>query len=72
MDPLAGVGDAVLVLLPMTIFGVMAGNMALEGSALGILLGVAYWDCKYVFAAIGSCLWDISKEISLLLHYLNN
>ena len=43
MGPLAGVGDAVLVLLPMTIFGVRAGNMALEGSALGILLGVAYW-----------------------------
>ena len=48
MGPLAGVGDAVLVLLPMTIFGVMAGNMALEGGAFGIVLGVGYWCVSVV------------------------
>lgn len=42
MGPLAGIGDAVLFIIPMTIFGALAGYMAQEGSALGILFGVVY------------------------------
>ncbi len=36
MGPLAGLGDSVFVVIPWTIFGAIAANMALEGSAVGI------------------------------------
>lgn len=42
MGPLAGVGDAILFIIPMTIFGAMAGYMGLEGSPLGLMFGLAY------------------------------
>lgn len=42
MGPLAGIGDAVLFVIPMTIFGALAGYMAKDGSPLGILFGLAY------------------------------
>lgn len=42
MGPLAGVGDAVLFIIPMTIFGALAGYMAQDGSGLGILFGLSY------------------------------
>lgn len=42
MGPLAGIGDAILFIIPMTIFGALAGYMAQDGSAIGILFGLAY------------------------------
>lgn len=42
MGPLAGIGDAVLFVIPMTIFGALAGYMAKDGSPIGILFGLAY------------------------------
>lgn len=36
MGPLAGLGDSVFVVIPWTIFGAIAANMALEGSFVGI------------------------------------
>lgn len=42
MGPLAGIGDAILFIIPMTIFGALAGYMAQDGSSLGILFGVIY------------------------------
>lgn len=49
MGPLAGIGDAILFIIPMTIFGALAGYMAQEGSALGILFGLAYcFVCLFV------------------------
>ncbi|WEV50886.1 PTS system mannose/fructose/sorbose family transporter subunit IID [Lactobacillus sp. ESL0731] len=38
MGPLAGLGDSVFVVIPWTIFGAIAANMALSGSPLGIFL----------------------------------
>ena len=42
MGPLAGVGDALFSSIPMTLFGAIAAYMALEGSILGVLLGVLF------------------------------
>lgn len=42
MGPLAGVGDAILFIIPFTILGAIAGYMAQDGSAIGILFGLAY------------------------------
>uniref|UniRef100_UPI00403F4F67 PTS system mannose/fructose/sorbose family transporter subunit IID n=1 Tax=Candidatus Enterococcus willemsii TaxID=1857215 RepID=UPI00403F4F67 len=36
MGPLAGLGDSIFVVIPWTIFGAIAANMALDGSAVGI------------------------------------
>lgn len=36
MGPLAGLGDSVFVVIPWTIFGAIAANMALEGSFIGV------------------------------------
>jgi len=36
MGPLAGLGDSVFVVIPWTIFGAIAANMALDGSVIGI------------------------------------
>ena len=38
MGPLAGLGDSVFVVIPWTIFGAIAANMALSGSPVGIFL----------------------------------
>ena len=38
MGPLAGLGDSVFVVIPWTIFGAIAANMALNGSPVGIFL----------------------------------
>ncbi|WP_148788972.1 PTS system mannose/fructose/sorbose family transporter subunit IID, partial [Enterococcus faecium] len=40
MGPLAGIGDSVFVVIPWTIFGAIAANMALEGSFVGIILWI--------------------------------
>jgi len=36
MGPLAGLGDSVFVVIPWTIFGAIAANMALDGSVIGV------------------------------------
>lgn len=36
MGPLAGLGDSAFVVIPWTIFGAIAANMALDGSVIGI------------------------------------
>lgn len=41
MGPLAGIGDSVFVVIPWTIFGAIAANMALQGSSVGIFLWLA-------------------------------
>ena len=41
MGPLAGLGDSMFVVIPWTIFGAIAANMALQGSAIGIVLWLA-------------------------------
>jgi len=38
MGPLAGLGDSVFVVIPWTIFGAIAANMALDGSVVGIAI----------------------------------
>lgn len=43
MGPLSGIGDVFIWILPMTIFGSIAGYMAMEGSPVGILLWAALW-----------------------------
>ena len=49
MGPLSGVGDSVFVVIPWTIFGAIAANMALQGSFLGILLWILVtWALKAV------------------------
>lgn len=40
MGPLAGLGDSLFVVIPWTIFGAIAANMALQGSAIGIILWI--------------------------------
>lgn len=40
MGPLAGLGDSLFVVIPWTIFGAIAANMALQGSAIGIFLWI--------------------------------
>ena len=42
MGPLAGVGDSIFFVIPITIFGAIAAYMALQGSPLGMLLGLAF------------------------------
>lgn len=41
MGPLAGIGDSVFVVIPWTIFGAIAANMALDGSAVGCFIWLA-------------------------------
>ncbi|MCT1905236.1 PTS system mannose/fructose/sorbose family transporter subunit IID [Oceanobacillus sojae] len=38
MGPLAGIGDSIFVVIPWTIFGAIAANMALDGSPVGCFL----------------------------------
>lgn len=40
MGPLAGLGDSLFVVIPWTIFGAIAANMALQGSPIGIFLWI--------------------------------
>lgn len=40
MGPLAGLGDSLFVVIPWTIFGAIAANMALQQSFIGILLWI--------------------------------
>lgn len=40
MGALAGVGDSMFVVIPWTIFGAIAANMAIEGSPVGIFLWI--------------------------------
>lgn len=49
MGPLAGIGDAVLFVIPMTITGAVAAYMAQQGSWIGVLLPLAY-SLAMVFA----------------------
>lgn len=42
MGPLAGVGDAVFFVIPLTVFGAMAAYMGQSGSPLGILIGLLF------------------------------
>lgn len=41
MGPAAGLGDSLFVVIPWTIFGAIAANMALDGSPVGIFLWIA-------------------------------
>ena len=41
MGPVAGLGDSLFVVIPWTIFGAIAANMAIDGSPFGILLWIA-------------------------------
>ncbi|MFZ7942557.1 PTS system mannose/fructose/sorbose family transporter subunit IID [Neobacillus sp. 19] len=41
MGPLAGMGDSLFVVVPWTVFGAIAANMALDGSPVGIFLWLA-------------------------------
>ena len=40
MGPVAGLGDSLFVVIPWTIFGAIAANMAIDGSPVGILLWI--------------------------------
>lgn len=40
MGPVAGLGDSLFVVIPWTIFGAIAANMALDGSPVGIFLWI--------------------------------
>lgn len=42
MGPLAGVGDAIFFVIPFTIFNAIAAYMGLEGSPLGIGIGILF------------------------------
>ena len=41
MGPVAGLGDSLFVVIPWTIFGAIAANMALDGSSAGIFIWIA-------------------------------
>ncbi len=41
MGPVAGLGDSLFVVIPWTIFGAIAANMAIDGSPVGIILWIA-------------------------------
>ncbi|WP_407932683.1 PTS system mannose/fructose/sorbose family transporter subunit IID [Dellaglioa carnosa] len=41
MGPAAGVGDSLFVVIPWTIFGAIAANMAIDGSPVGVFLWIA-------------------------------
>lgn len=41
MGPVAGLGDSLFVVIPWTIFGAIAANMAIDGSPVGIFLWIA-------------------------------
>ncbi|MDU6535660.1 MAG: PTS system mannose/fructose/sorbose family transporter subunit IID, partial [Intestinibacter bartlettii] len=55
MGPLAGVGDSLCVVIPWTIFGAIAANMAIDGSPVGIFLWIA------VSVAIKLCSFPLFK-----------
>lgn len=40
MGPVAGLGDSLFVVIPWTIFGAIAANMAIDGSPVGIFLWI--------------------------------
>ena len=40
MGPMAGVGDSIFFVIPLTIFGALAAYMGLDGSHLGIFVGL--------------------------------
>ncbi len=42
MGPMAGVGDSIFFVIPLTIFGALAAYMGLDGSPVGVLIGVIY------------------------------
>jgi PTS system mannose-specific IID component len=42
MGPMAGVGDSIFFVIPFTIFGALAAYMGLDGSPLGIFIGMLY------------------------------
>ena len=50
MGPLAGIGDAILSSLPMTIFGSLCSYMALEGNPAGIFIGMIFSAFMTFFA----------------------
>lgn len=57
MGPFAGIGDAIFRISPKVIFGSLAGYMALEGSLVGVGLGIlvllAFYFIKYNFFWLG-------------------
>ncbi|MFV0288741.1 MAG: PTS system mannose/fructose/sorbose family transporter subunit IID [Mycoplasmatales bacterium] len=57
MGALAGIGDTLFNVLPTTIFGAIASYMALEGSAVGVIIFIGYFllkDCiSYYFMNLG-------------------
>lgn len=66
MGPLAGLGDSVFVVIPWTIFGAIAANMALEGSVIGIALWIAV---TWILKALGIPLFKagLKSGTSLLM-----
>ncbi len=42
MGPMAGVGDSIFFVIPLTIFGAIAAYMGLDGSPIGVLIGILY------------------------------
>ncbi len=57
MGALAGIGDTLFNVLPSTIFGAIAAYMALEGSAVGVIIFMSYFILKnfisYYFMNVG-------------------
>jgi len=48
MGPFAGIGDTIFALIAATIFGAIAGNMAVEGNATGMWMWIA-WNFVVIF-----------------------
>ncbi|KAF0222219.1 MAG: PTS system mannose/fructose/sorbose family IID [Erysipelotrichaceae bacterium] len=48
MGPFAGIGDTIFALIAATIFGAIAGNMAVEGNAAGMWMWIA-WNFVVIF-----------------------
>lgn len=48
MGPFAGIGDTIFALIAATIFGAIAGNLAVQGNASGMWLWII-WNCVCVF-----------------------
>lgn len=74
MGPLAGVGDAIFFVIPFTIFNAIAAYMGMDGSPLGIAIGITFGVAllflrKYMFN-MGYA--QGSKFVTTLSHQLKN
>ena len=64
MGPFAGIGDTIFALIAATIFGAIAGNMAVEGNPAGMWLWII-WNCVCVF--IRTRLFDLGYSQGIRL-----